>query len=289
MLCRGQWDGQWVFAKRSKRTKGSTPPVTVAVPPILPPATLAALRSYLDSTKLVRGRKGVHPLSGRLYCPCGVDMTGVARSDRSNRRYRCRNGRNEPGRPFCTYPSVLADKVDDAVWTEVLTDENYLRELAREHLGPAADATKASADMMREAIAAVGRTRRGLAAATARAYSDGLDEETRVMVTSSLIEQYRAALTHQAMVAQVFAETDEQSQRLGRLDRVARMASGSLVDADKELRAQVLGLLVVKVQIIDHGTDGRPMRLRMAGVLDDVRLSDAESADWHLTVGATGR
>jgi len=290
MLCRGQWDGQWVFAKKSKRTKGTTPPITVPVPPILPPATLAALRGYLESTTLIRGRKSVHPLSGRLFCPCGMHMTGIARGDRANRRYRCRNARNQPGRPFCALPSVLADRIDDAVWAEVLkvlTDENYLRELAREHLGLAADATKVSADMMAVATAAVERTRRNLATATARAYSDDLDDETRTMVTSSLNEQYRAALAHQAMMAQVNAESGKQSHRLDRLDRVAQMAAETLADADVELRAQVIDLLDVRVDIIEHATLTEPMRIKLSGVVDDIRLSESASVDWHPTVGAT--
>lgn len=94
-LKRGQWGGVWTFGKTSP--KGTVPePIEVPVEPILSAERAEALRRHLEVTQIKRGTKGVHPLSGRLFCLCGQPMTGIARSDRANRRYRCRHGRNTP-------------------------------------------------------------------------------------------------------------------------------------------------------------------------------------------------
>jgi hypothetical protein len=97
-------------------------------------------------------------------------MTGIARSDRANRRYRCRNARQEPGRPFCHQPSVMGKAVDDAVWAQVLgllLDPDLLMALASERLDMLRGAARVTVDSLAEAEAAVERTQRALASGAA--------------------------------------------------------------------------------------------------------------------------
>jgi len=97
-------------------------------------------------------------------------MTGIARSDRANRRYRCRNAHQEPGRPFCHQPSIMVKAVDDAVWAQVLgllLDPDLLMALASERLDVLRGAARVTVDSLAEAEAAVERTQRALASGAA--------------------------------------------------------------------------------------------------------------------------
>jgi DNA invertase Pin-like site-specific DNA recombinase len=201
MLNRGQFDGVWTFAKPAKRVKAE--PITIQVEPVIPAERMAALRAHLKATSLHRGAPSAHPLSGRLFCPCGAHMTGIARGDRANRRYRCRYGRHEPGRPFCGLPSLLADPADNAVWAQVLallSDPAALAAAAREHLGLLDTAARAEVDALGEAETAVERTQRALADGAARCLSLELDEPTTQRTVAELQQRYQAAVRHRAMV-----------------------------------------------------------------------------------------
>lgn len=274
-LRRGQWDGRWTFGKPQARSKGTVPePIVVTVEPILPAERAAALQAHLNRTTLVRGRAGVHPLSGRLICSCGQAMTGIARGDRANRRYRCRHGRQEPGRPFCPARSLLADRVDDAVWAQVLdllTDPDLLMSLAAERLGMLEGAATVTADALGDAERAVTRTQEALAKAAARCIALGLDEATTNATVAELQDQHRTAVQHRAMVAAVSAETAEAQRRMVTAKQLAQVARDRLQEADRSLQAAVLALLDVRATVTDHG-DRVAVRLE-GSVAHDLLLS----------------
>jgi len=286
-LIRGQWDGAWTFGKISP--KGSVPePIVVAVEPILDAARAAALAAHLKRTHLVRGAKGVHPLSGRLICPCGQPMTGMARSDRANRRYRCSHHQQHPGRPQCHEPSVLADAVDDAVWTQVLillTDPDRLMALAQERLGMIEGAQVVEADALRDAERAVARTQEALAQGATRCITMGLDDATMDATLGKLREQHRQAVQHRAMVAAISQETVAAKARMVTAQELAHVARDRLLHADKALRAKVFALLDVRATITSHG-DQMKIRLEgsvahdllLAGVRDDLAPNKLSSA-----------
>lgn len=288
-LRRGQWDGSWTFAKPAARVSYHSP-ITISIPPILSAERAEALRAHLSATTLRRGAKGVHPLSSRLHCPCGAAMTGLARSDRSHRRYRCRFGRHEPGRPFCGLPSLLADRVDDAVWAEVvrlLADPAALAAAAREHLGLLEGAARVEADALGEAEAAVERMQRALAEAGTRCLALGFDAETTARTVAGVQQQYAAAVAHRGMVLAARTATTEREDRLSKVQRLAELARERLEHADRELQARVFALLDVRVTVLEHGGKGQPTRLRVEGsVVHDLLLTAAER-DWTPVVRAS--
>jgi hypothetical protein len=270
---RGQWDGQWTFGKG--QSKGSTfAPVTIPIDPVLDAARAAALKAHLERTKVIPRGTGVHPLSGRLICACGERMTGIIRSDRANRRYRCRRAHQVPGRPFCHEPSVLGDKVDDAVWAQVLDllmDPDLLMALASERLDMLRGAARVTVDSLGDAEAAVMRTQRALASGAAKCLTLDLDEGTTVATLAELREQHRAAVQHRAMVAAMSEETAAAAARMVTAQQLAHVARERLQNADRALQARVFALLDVRVTILEHGDH---VRVRVEGsVAHDLLLS----------------
>jgi DNA invertase Pin-like site-specific DNA recombinase len=270
---RGQWDGQWTYGKA--QSAGSTfAPLTVPIDAVLDAARAAALKAHLDRTKLIPRGTGVHPLSGRLICRCGERMTGIIRSDRANRRYRCRRAHQVPGRPFCHEPSVLADKVDDAVWAQVLDllmDPDLLMALASERLDMLRGAARVTVDSLGDAEAAVMRTQRALASAAAKCLTLDLDEGTTMATLAELREQHREAVQHRAMVAAMNQETADATARMVTAQQLAAVARERLQNADRTLQAKVFALLDVRVTILAHGDQ---VRVRVEGsVAHDLLLS----------------
>lgn len=286
-LRRGQWDGRWIFGKTSP--KGTVPqPIEVAIQPILNADRADALRRHLKHTTLVRGSKGVHPLTGRLRCLCGEPMTGIARGDRANRRYRCRHGRREPGRPFCGHPSVLADAVDAAVWAEVvmlLADPEHLLILARERLGLLEVAQDVEADALAEAEKVVSRSQDRLAKAAAKCIALDLDEETTRATIQELQEQHQAALDHRALVTASRSQTVQARRRMVTAEELAQVALHRLVGADPSLQAQVFALLDVRATVVAHSptlalrVEGSVMHeLLLKGMNEEVAPGELASA-----------
>ncbi len=252
-------------------------PIEVPVEPVLSAERAEALRQHLEVTQIKRGTKGVHPLSGRLFCLCGQPMTGIARSDRANRRYRCRHGRNTPGRPFCAHPSLLGDEVDRVVWAEVirlLTQPTLLLALAEERLGLLEGAQVVTADALAQAQQAVDRTRTAVAKAAARCIALDLDEATAAATLAELQAQHKAALQHERMIASVSADTLAARQRMVTAQELASVAAETLAYADRDLQAKVFGLLDVRVTVLEQR---ERLFLRVEGsvahdlLLDEVR------------------
>lgn len=253
------WAGVWVFGKSSTgpKGKGTVPePIVVPIDAILDAERAAALRLHLDGTTLIRGAKGTHPLSGRLRCQCGAAMTGLARSDRATRRYRCRFGRHEPGRQFCDLPSLRADAVDAVVWGEVvglLSEPDRLLAIAQERLGMLTGAQEVEADALGDAERAVVRTQERLSKAAASCIAQDLDEGTTREVLAELREQHRSAVQHRQMVAAMTAGTAAAKARMETAQELAEVARERLAGADRDLQARVFSLLDVRVTVTGYG------------------------------------
>jgi site-specific DNA recombinase len=270
---RGQWDGQWTYGKA--QSAGSTfAPLTIPVDAVLDAAREAALKAHLEHTRVIPRGTGVHPLSGRLICPCGERMTGIIRSDRANRRYRCRRAHQVPGRPFCHEPSVLGDKVDDAVWAQVLDllmDPDLLMALASERLDMLRGAARVTVDSLGDAEAAVMRLQKALASGVAKCLALDLDEGTTMATLAELREQHRAAVQHRSMVAAMNQETAAAAARMVTAQQLAAVARERLQSADRALQSKVFALLDVRVTILAHGDQ---VRVRVEGsVAHDLLLS----------------
>lgn len=261
MLARGQWGGQWTFGKTATQTLPE--PITVAVEPVLDAERFAALQAHLGKTALVRTTAHSHPLSGRLFCECGQPMTGIARSDRANRRYRCRNGFYHPARTKCSNGSIKAQPVDDAAWSQVLdllTDPDRLMARAREALGMLETSEGVTAEHLEDAEKAVARAQKAVARGAARCISLGLDQATTEDTLAELREQHRAAVDHRATLAAMRSETAEAKARLVTAQQLADVARDRLATADSHLRARVFALLDVRATITDR-TDGVSVNL----------------------------
>ncbi len=277
-LRRSQWDGRWTFGKPGARSKGSVPePIVVTIEPILSADRAAALHAHLGQTTIKRGRDGVHPLSGRLFCTCGQPMTGIARGDRANRRYRCRHGRQQPGRLSCSAPSILGDPMDDAVWAQVLallTDPERLLAMAAERLGMLQGAATVTADAMEDAERAVARTQDALSRAAARCIALELDEATTSATVGELRQQHLAAVQHRATVAAMSTETAEAQRRMVTAQQLAQVARERLLGADRTLQAAVLALLDVRAVVTSQGDQ---VTVRLVGsVAHDLLLSGVQ-------------
>ncbi|MGV8910465.1 MAG: recombinase family protein, partial [Propionicimonas sp.] len=256
-LRRGQWGGTWTFGKVSPMH--SVPePITQTVEAILDPTQFAALQAHLGATALTRGAASAHPLSGRLVCPCGQPMTGIARSDRATRRYRCRHSHQHPGRITCHLPSLQGATVDDAVWAQVLdllTDPDRLMAMARERLGMLTTAAEVTADALQDAEDAVRRTQEALARGAARCIGLGLDGPTTEATIRELRGQHLAAVEHRATVAAMRSETTEAKARLTTAQRLAGVARERLLTADADLRAKVFSMMNVRAVVTRQGDD----------------------------------
>lgn len=251
-LKRGQWGGKWTFGKGKNKTVGE--PIEVAVEPILGAERFALLQNYLGHTTLIRGAANAHPLSKKLFCQCGQPMTGIARSDRANRRYRCRNGRQQPGRTTCAHRSVLAQPVDDAIWGQVLNllaKPDLLMAMARDNLEKREGAEGVTAEALADADAAVKRTQDALARGAARCISQGFDDATMEATLAELRDQHRAAVDHRATVAAVCTETAGAKARMVTAEVLAKLVGKRLITASADLRAKVFDQLELRVTITD--------------------------------------
>lgn len=285
MLVRGQFDGVWTFAKAARRVRWHEP-VTVQVPPVIAADRMASLRARLAATSISRGQHGVHPLSGRLVCLCGAAMTGLARSDRAVRRYRCRFGRHEPGRPFCPQPSLRAELVDGAVWAEVLrllTDPAALSKAAAKYLATLPDGGF-DPDDVEAATVAVERAQGALADAVARGLRLGLDDSTLARTVAELQHQYDAAARHLAAIQAAQQSSRKQVDRLAQIAQLAGSAHARLQTAPPELQAEVFALLDVRVTVLEHG---EPVRLRVDGTVAGDLLGGAVRPEPTPTNGAS--
>jgi DNA invertase Pin-like site-specific DNA recombinase len=275
ILRRGQWSGVWTYGKTSP--KGSiTAPIEVPVEPIITAQRAAELAAYLEGARRPRKRRGPHPLSGRLFCECGQPMTGLDRSDRQRRRYRCRRRNADPRWEVCPYGSVLADAVDDAVWAQVLallSDPQLLMDQAREHLQLLSGTEVITAEAIVAAEAAVTRSRAALAGAAARCLAQGLDDATTALTLATLREEHLAAQRHVATLAALNEETAEAKRRMDTAGALAKLATSRLQSADRGLRAQVFALLGIRVRVVSR--DGDTVQVSVEGsVAHDLLLSN---------------
>jgi site-specific DNA recombinase len=267
-LMRGSWGGTWTYAKPSGRTK--TEPMTVAIPRMLDAERHAQLLTYLKATSLPKVRTHVHPLSGLLIGACGHHYTGVARRDRGHRRYRCAMSKNM-GREDgwrCDGPSVLADTIDNLVWSRtvnLLRDPDSLRAAATEHLDLLDASTESIAEALGRAKAKVVECETLLKNAFTKAAKGGLPEH----LLNDVLAEYRTDLAQaeQRVADLAVMQVDEaaNADRMAQVNQVIDLAQDVLVDADPALRATVLRLLDVRVVLQEVTPEGSPMRWAFMG------------------------
>jgi hypothetical protein len=173
--------------------------VMIELPAVFTPQELRRLNAALDRTaRTPRAKEGIHPLSKRIIGVCGAHYTGLNRSDRSGRMYRC-SGKLEayPGAAVCSCGQIDADALEARVWTEVvhlLGDPERLAQMAEDWVQMAVDCRIDHAARMEEMNRQIETQRKALAgvmASAARtAAAAGLDPQTMIdEATAPLIDE----------------------------------------------------------------------------------------------------
>jgi DNA invertase Pin-like site-specific DNA recombinase len=173
--------------------------VMIELPAVFTPQELRRLNAALDRTaRTPRAKEGIHPLSKRIIGVCGAHYTGLNRSDRSGRKYRC-SGKLEayPGAAVCSCGQIDADALEARVWTEVvhlLGDPERLAQMAEDWVQMAVDCRIDHAARMEEMNRQIETQRKALAgvmASAARtAAAAGLDPQTMIdEATAPLIDE----------------------------------------------------------------------------------------------------
>jgi DNA invertase Pin-like site-specific DNA recombinase len=282
MLRRGQFGAEWTYCKPARRVAGE--PITIKVPPVISAEREADLIAYLDATSRSRHSGGVHPLSGRLFCPCGMHMFGSERGDRYSRRYHCSHSKHVPGKPFCNQPTLHSEQVEAAVWAQVMTllgnPTSLLAAAASVVPAEAADDSKGT---LEAAQRAVDRSRDAVADITARGIALGLDDETLISTIAKLKDQLNAAIRHRDAVVAAAAVTGEADQWLLRVQRLADYARERLQTPDRQLRADIFAALDLKVYVQAHNAVDR-VELHLTGDIPADLISEGE--DGQLVCGA---
>ena len=277
-LVKGPWGGVWTYAKPAARRAGKDlvpEPVEVPVPALLDADRHAALLAYLRQTTSLREHSTVHPLSGLLVGPCGHSFHGIARADRGRRRYRCSQSKDGTRFDRCTGPTLLAQGLDDLVWSKVverLADPALLLAEAEEHLGILKTAETTHGDAYGRAEAEERRCLGTLGDLLAAGVKGRWDEDAMSRAKASLDADLVAARQHLAMIALWRQETVEASGRLSAMHEAASLAE-RLVDADDALRARVLRLFRVAVRVTECGPLGEPLAVEVDGFMDHDLIS----------------
>jgi DNA invertase Pin-like site-specific DNA recombinase len=243
--------------------------VTIELDRIFDDAEVAQLNAAMART----GRKpfsksGVHPLSKRLFGSCGKHFTGVNRSDRTGRSYRC-SGKIElyPGQPRCTCSQVDAEALEARVWGEVcklLEDPARLSAMADDWIGLAERSGVNHEERVTELEGHIEGQDAAITAAVVMAAKEK-DAAAAIGAAVAQLKEERARLTALLEEAKAWRqETEGAAQRARDLHALAEMARERLHDMEPAEQAEVLHLLDVRVTILGSV----PVKIRKGDQVD---------------------
>ncbi|MFI2348060.1 recombinase family protein [Streptomyces sp. NPDC019443] len=238
--------------------------VTVELDRIFTEEEVTKLNAAMERTARKPFKKGgaAHPLSKRLYGACGKHYTGVNRTDRYGRSYRC-SGKIEAyaGQPRCGCSQVDAQGLEARVWGEVcklLQDPERLQAMA----GDWADLAARSGVNYEDRIAELEQQISGQDAAITAAVVAAAKEPDAAAAIGAAVAQLkdeRARLNDLLEEAKAWhTESLAAGQRARDLQALAEMARERLHDMQPQEQAEVLALLDVKVTILGEV----PVRVR---------------------------
>ena len=242
--------------------------IAVPVPALVPEALFAAAQEQLAEN---RRRRLQHPVGGRYllqglvvcarcgYCYYGRTWVappkpGAPAPPRLYDYYRClgSDGHRFGGTRVCDNPPIRGDRVEAAVWQEVVRvleqPERVAQEYRRRRAAPDA-AGDAAALQARHQIA---QLRRGLGRLI-DGYSEGLLEKDEFAPRLARLRARIAALEEQARSQAAEARLHADLARVaGRLEAFAARVREGLAGADWAQRREILEALVKRVEV-DHG------------------------------------
>jgi DNA invertase Pin-like site-specific DNA recombinase/transposase len=232
----------------------------IRLDPIFTPHEVAQLNTAMARTGRASFTKGgVHPLSKRVFGACGKHYTGVSRTARAARAYRC-SGKVElyPGSPKCSCSQVDADALEALVWGEVcklLGDPERLQAMSEDWISMAADNRVNHAARIEELDRKIAAQNKAMGAVMAVAAKEAalkeLDPEEAIKEATGALGQELAQLQTMRAEAVAWAEDTKAAQvRSQDLKELATLARTRLHDMSPADQMTVMGLLDVRVTIL---------------------------------------
>ncbi|WP_328680658.1 transposase [Streptomyces sp. NBC_00322] len=230
--------------------------VTVELDRIFSEEEVIKLNAAMKRTARKPFRKGgaSHPLSKRLFGACGKHYTGVNRTDRYGRAYRC-SGKVESyaGQPRCGCSQVDAEALEARVWGEVCTlleDPERLAAMAGDWAEMAQRSGVNHEDRVTELEGQIAEQDSAITAAVVMAAKEP-DAAAAFMAAVSQLKEERARLGALLEEAQAWrTESQAAGQRARDLQALAQLARERLHDMQPGDQAEVLALLDVRVTIL---------------------------------------
>lgn len=261
--------GEMWWGKGRQTRKGYKPsgsygdPVMIEVKPaVLTEQRWDQLRQAIAARRRVPGQRRTYLLNnGRMTSPCGLSYGGWHRGGGAG-RYRCRGRRwsANPDHVKCDCPTLRADEVDARVWQQVarlLDDPHQLQHLATQYLelrlsratleSEAGELVKLKADTTR------------LEARLRDDVADYLRQGVSAAVVQSAVGQLERDLAamrdRRQRLEALQAETEAHTERVRAVSELAYRAADRLAGADIDQQVEVLALLQLRVEVLDHDRD----------------------------------
>lgn len=250
-----RWGGKQASGKYGELT-------TIPVEPIITPERWDSLQVALSRNTRVSGQKRDYPLNrGRMVAPCGQPYGCTGRRADSSRFYMCQGRRwSATGRAKCSCPNLRADDMDARVWAEVvalLGDPDRLGALVRDWLGGHAEQADSERDELERVTAQIAKLENSLNTTLVEYIKQGVPAEALKAATDQINQEVAALRRRQAEL------TAWQPRATAAPDLVS-LATSRLVAMALERQAEVLGLLDVRVSVLDVS---KAPRIRIEGAL----------------------
>lgn len=200
-----------------------------------------------------------YPFSKRIVATCGALYTGCAPGARS-RQYRCSGKRPAyAGAPVCACAQIPADEIEAYVWGKIvrlLSDPEELRLRAEEWAGLNAQANVDFEARLTELDRSIAQKDRAIGVVMAAAAQDTDNPEEAVRIATESLKEQRTELAGQrAQVAAWQAENGAVQSRARELQRLADVASQRLARVSAEDEAAVIGMMNVKLTLLEPVPD----------------------------------
>jgi hypothetical protein len=261
------------------------PPIGMSIPEILSTDSHVALLDALARKATgprPRSNQRVYPLSGRLVGLCGHEYTGVFRNDRGGRaQYRCKCAQGRSAE-VCTSRRVEAEPIEAVVWKEVvnlLSHRDRLAAMAREFL----DLRAAGSSREREQAAVIETKLAQAKRARSRLLVAWAKEETTAEAMRDAVAEIDSELAVLALRrASLTAWEDtsaRQAERARRILDLAEYARSEFPVMEPAIRAEIVGLLNIRVTVEEHPQRSQPTRLLIEGEVLGSLLVGSDSFD----------
>ncbi|MER7571525.1 recombinase family protein [Streptomyces sp. NPDC126514] len=226
--------------------------VEIPCPLPLPIDRVRAARKALERRARPKSITGqVYALSTRLMGACGAHYVGQYLKEEGKRAYRC-SGTKAAG---CEDSIILADKVEDFVWTSLadyLSDEKTLRDLARRWIGDSPDYReqyKARVAVLEQEIEQLTNE----SAQKLLAFTTGNTEIPQAVVNAALAglnKQLQDKQKERDLAAQMLAEAEGAATRAADIASLIELAKTNLKKIKGERRADIIDFLKIKATVM---------------------------------------